>query len=227
MSGMREGEQVNPMVRKPDARWRDAGRSRHVLDTTLKRGLDIVVSALALLASVPFWCAIGIAILLDDGWPILHSQQRVGTGGRVFRVYKFRSMRRDAERDTGPVLAEKDDPRITRIGRVLRKAALDEIPQLVSIFRGHMSWVGPRPERPEFVREFIRTVPGYGSRHMVRPGLTGVAQVYGRYFTEPDEKLKYDLYYVRHGNLLLDFRLFVKSWLVTAKGRWDATEEAR
>ncbi len=109
----------------------------------------------------------------------------------------------------------------------MRKAALDEIPQLISIFRGDMSWVGPRPERPEFVREFIRTVPGYGSRHMVRPGLTGVAQVYGRYFTEPNEKLKYDLYYVRHGNLLLDLRLFVKSWLVTAKGRWDATEEAR
>lgn len=227
MSGMREGEQVNPMVRQPDARRRDVGPSRHILDTTLKRGLDIVVSALALLASVPFWLAIGIAILLDDGWPILHSQQRVGAGGRVFRVHKFRSMRPDAERETGAVLAEKDDPRITRVGRILRKAALDEIPQLISIFTGDMSWVGPRPERPEFVRDFVRTIPGYASRHTVRPGLTGVAQVYGRYFTEPAEKLRYDLYYVRRGSLLLDFRLFAKSWLVTAKGRWDATEEAR
>ncbi len=121
-------------------------------NSTAKRGLDIVVSGVALTLSIPFWAVIGLVILLDDGWPILYCQRRVGRGGRVFKVYKFRSMCRDAEKYTGAVLAEQDDPRITRVGRLMRKMALDEIPQVLNIFRGDMSWVGPRPERPEFVR---------------------------------------------------------------------------
>lgn len=191
----------------------------------VKRVLDLLVSGFALVASLPFWVAISTAILLDDGWPILYSQRRVGRHGRVFRVYKFRSMIKHAERYSGPVLATENDPRITPVGRVLRKTALDEIPQIVNIFKGDMSWVGPRPERPEFVREFIRQIPRYALRHQVQPGLTGVAQVWGRYFTEAADKLKYDLYYVQHRNLLLDFRLFVRSWLITARGRWDATHD--
>jgi len=191
-----------------------------------KRAADIVVSGCALVASLPFWAAIATAILLEDGWPILYSQARVGRGGRAFRVFKFRSMIKDAERYSGPVLAEEDDPRITQVGRILRRTALDEIPQLVNIFKGDMSWVGPRPERPEFVRDFVRAMPEYARRHDVRPGLTGTAQVYARYHTDPAEKLKYDLHYVEHGNLMVDFRLFVKSWLITAKGRWDAKADA-
>lgn len=190
----------------------------------IKRLLDIVVSGVALLLSLPFWAAIGAAILLDDGWPVLYPQRRVGRGGRVFWAYKFRSMVKDAERDTGAVLATESDPRITRIGRLLRATALDEIPQLVNIFRGDMSWVGPRPERPEFVREYLRLIPGYGQRHQVRPGLTGMAQVHGRYHTDPAEKLVYDLYYLRHRSLSLDLRLFVRSWLITLKARWNAPD---
>jgi lipopolysaccharide/colanic/teichoic acid biosynthesis glycosyltransferase len=196
-------------------------------DSPAKRALDILVGAGALLLSTPFWLAIGLAILLEDGWPILHPQRRVGKGGRIFTVYKFRSMIRDAEKHTGPVLAATDDPRITRVGRVLRKAALDEVPQLLSIFKGDMSWVGPRPERAEFVSELVRTIPGYHDRHAIRPGLTGPAQVYGRYHTDPAEKLKYDLYYIKHRNLLMDLRLFVLSWRITFKAKWDATDEPR
>jgi lipopolysaccharide/colanic/teichoic acid biosynthesis glycosyltransferase len=125
------------------------------------------------------------------------------------------------------VLAATDDPRITQVGRLLRKMALDEIPQLLSIFKGDMSWVGPRPERPEFVAELVRRVAGYHDRHAIRPGLTGLAQVYGRYHTDPAEKLKYDLHYIKHRNLLTDLRLFVQSWLITFKAKWDATTEAR
>jgi lipopolysaccharide/colanic/teichoic acid biosynthesis glycosyltransferase len=191
----------------------------------LKRGADIVVSALGLLMSAPAWLLIGAAIVADDGWPILYSQPRTGLGGRVFRVLKFRSMRKDAESNTGAVFASKDDPRVTRIGRVLRKTALDEIPQIVNILKGDMSWVGPRPERPEFVQQFMVSLPDYPKRHQVRPGLTGMAQVYGRYYSEAAEKLEYDLEYLRRRSLWLDLKLFTVSWVVTFKGRWDAEEK--
>jgi len=192
-----------------------------------KRLADIVVAGLGLIASTPLWLVIGTAILLDDGWPILYSQSRVGRGRRVFPLYKFRSMIKDAEKHSGAVLAAENDPRITRVGRILRKAALDEIPQLISIFRGDMSWVGPRPERPEFVREFLRGIPDYGLRYQVRPGLTGLAQVYARYYTDAADKLKYDLCYIRNRSLWLDFKLFVRSWLITSKGRWDSSAAER
>ncbi|MBE9565840.1 MAG: sugar transferase [Proteobacteria bacterium] len=182
------------------------------------------MSGVALTLSIPFWVVIGLAILLDDGWPILYCQRRVGRGGRVFRVYKFRSMCREAEKYTGAVFAEEDDPRISRVGRLLRKMALDEIPQLLNISKGDMSWVGPRPERPEFVSRFLEEIPGYGMRYQIRPGLTGMAQVRGRYHTKAAGKLKYDLAYLRQASPLLDFRLFVKSLLNTATARWDATE---
>jgi lipopolysaccharide/colanic/teichoic acid biosynthesis glycosyltransferase len=193
-------------------RWSDA----------TKRLLDVAVAGAALVLSLPFWVVIGLTILLDDGWPILYAQRRVGFQGRIFWVHKFRSMIKDAEKHTGAMLAQENDPRITRVGRLLRKTALDEIPQLISIFRGDMSWVGPRAERPEFVGRFLREIPGYGLRHQVRPGLTGAAQVYGRYYTDAATKLKYDLHYLHNRSLRLDFRLFVTSWLITAKGRWDA-----
>jgi lipopolysaccharide/colanic/teichoic acid biosynthesis glycosyltransferase len=193
----------------------------------MKRALDVCVSGVCLVLSLPFWVAITISILLSDGWPVLYRQRRVGRGGRVFSAYKFRSMVKGAEKMTGAVLAVENDPRITPAGRVLRKAALDEIPQLLNIFKGDMSWVGPRPERPEFVKQFLGQIPGYGMRHLVTPGLTGVAQVYGRYYTDPISKLRYDLYYVRNRSLQLDFRLFVMSWLITIKGRWDSSAAKR
>jgi lipopolysaccharide/colanic/teichoic acid biosynthesis glycosyltransferase len=197
------------------------------LNDILKRGLDLLVAGFALAASVPVWIVIASAILLEDGWPILYPQLRVGQGGRVFTAYKFRSMIRDAEKDLEPRLADVNDPRITRAGRILRKTALDEMPQLINIFKGDMSWVGPRPERPEFVRRFLREIPGYHLRHQVRPGLTGAAQVYGRYHTEAAQKLRYDLYYLRHRGLWLDLRLFLMSWRITFRARWDSTAVQR
>ena len=199
--------------------------SRRPGQEVLKRGADLVVSALGLLVSAPAWLLIGAAIVADDGWPMLYSQPRVGRGGRVFRVLKFRSMRKDAETRSGAVFATKADPRVTRLGRILRKTALDEIPQIVNILKGDMSWVGPRPERPEFVQQFTRLLPDYPKRHQVRPGLTGMAQVYGRYYSEAAEKLEYDLEYVRTRSLWLDLKLFIVSWIVTFKGRWDAQEK--
>ncbi len=193
----------------------------------VKRAADVFVAAFGLICSTPIWVILGTAIIAEDGWPVLYLQRRVGIGGRVFWVYKFRSMRKDAEKFSGAVFAEKDDPRITRVGRIMRKTALDEIPQLLNIFNGDMSWVGPRPERPEFVKVFLRDIPGYDQRYLVRPGLTGVAQVYGRYYTEAADKLTYDLYYVRNRSLRLDFRLFVMSWLITFKGRWDSAAAKR
>ncbi|UCC67677.1 MAG: sugar transferase [Armatimonadota bacterium] len=193
----------------------------------VKRLADIIVAGLGLLASTPLWLVIATAIMLDDGWPILYCQRRAGRGRRVFPVYKFRTMIKDAEKHSGAVLAAENDPRITRVGRILRKTALDEIPQLISIFKGDMSWVGPRPERPEFVREFLRDIPDYGLRYQVRPGLTGPAQVYARYYTDAVDKLRYDLYYVSNRSLWLDLKLFIRSWLITSKGRWDSSSADR
>jgi lipopolysaccharide/colanic/teichoic acid biosynthesis glycosyltransferase len=193
----------------------------------VKRGADLVGAAAALTLSLPFWIWAMLAITLTDGWPFLYGQTRVGRGGRLFSIYKFRSMIKDAERVTGPVLSEKDDPRVTRVGRLMRKTAIDEIPQLLSIFKGDMSWVGPRPERPEFVRRFLREIPDYGKRYQVKPGLTGLAQVCGHYGSTAAEKLVYDLEYVRRRGLWLDLQLCVRSWANTLFGRWGAAHAGR
>lgn len=187
-----------------------------------KRLADIVLGGVALALSLPFWIWAVTLILLTDGWPCLYSQTRVGRGGRIFTLYKFRSMVKDAERHSGAVLSDKDDPRVTHIGRIMRKTAVDEIPQLVSIFRGDMSWVGPRPERPSFVRQFLRDIPDYGRRYEVKPGLTGLAQVSGHYLSTPEEKLVHDLEYIRRRSLWLDLQIWLLSWANTFFGRWGA-----
>lgn len=189
---------------------------------SIKRIADILFAGIALTLSLPFWIWGGLAIILTDGWPILYSQTRVGRGRRVFTLYKFRSMIKDAEKHTGAVLSDKDDPRVTGVGRLMRKTAIDEIPQLISIFRGDMSWVGPRPERPEFVREFLRDIYRYGRRYEVKPGLTGLAQVCGHYRSSPEEKLVYDLEYIRRRSLWLDLQIWLLSWANTFFGRWGA-----
>jgi lipopolysaccharide/colanic/teichoic acid biosynthesis glycosyltransferase len=188
-----------------------------------KRAADIVVAGTGLLLSMPVWLAVCAAILLDDGLPIFYRQRRMGRHGRIFEAMKFRSMIRDAERMTGPVLAAQNDPRITKVGRILRKTALDELPQLWNILKGDMSFVGPRPERPELVAQIARSLPGYMRRHAVPPGLTGLAQVYGRYYSRPGQKLKYDLLYARRRTLLLDLEIFLMSWLITFRANWDTT----
>jgi lipopolysaccharide/colanic/teichoic acid biosynthesis glycosyltransferase len=189
-----------------------------------KRTLDLLLVGLGLIPSLPLWSLVSLAIKLEDGGPIFYSQLRMGRKGKVFRVLKFRSMVPDAERETGAVLASVNDNRVTRVGRLLRATALDELPQLWNIFKGEMSFVGPRPERPDLVSRFRREVPGYDRRFVVRPGLTGLAQVYGKYDSHPREKLRYDLLYIRRGRLWLDLHLIIMSVWISATGGWNSRQ---
>jgi lipopolysaccharide/colanic/teichoic acid biosynthesis glycosyltransferase len=160
-----------------------------------------------------------IAIVATDGFPLIYSQERSGKNLKPFPVYKLRTMVKDAEKLSGAVLAEEDDPRITRIGRMLRKTRIDELPQLFNIIRGDMSFIGPRPERPVFVTEFCKEIPGYRERFNVKPGVTGLAQVSGGYATTPDRKLKYDLIYMYHQNLAMDLQILAETLRVVLTGR--------
>jgi lipopolysaccharide/colanic/teichoic acid biosynthesis glycosyltransferase len=150
---------------------------------------------------------VAAAIWLTSPGPVIFRQVRVGRGGSSFTMYKFRTMHLEAERGTGPVLATENDPRVTRLGRFLRATRLDELPQLWNVLSGDMSFVGPRPERPEFVRQFEVEIQGYRERLKVRPGLTGYAQVNGEYHTSPATKLKYDLAYMYNRSFLLDLKI--------------------
>jgi len=177
---------------------------------SLKRLFDVSVAAVCLTLLSPLILLVAAAIALTEGRPILYSQVRVGRNGRPFTVFKFRSMRPDAEVGTGPVWSVAGDPRVTRLGRFLRRTRLDELPQLWNVLRGDMSVVGPRPERPQFVAELTERIPFYSQRHAVRPGLTGWAQVRHTYAASVEEsmqKLQYDLFYIKH--LSLAFDLFI------------------
>lgn len=180
-------------------------------EAAVKRLMDLVLAVIGLVLTLPFYPLIAAAILVDAGRPVFYLQERVGQGGRLFKVIKFRTMVRDAERDTGPVLATANDQRITRVGRVLRAFRLDELPQFINILLGDMSFVGPRPERPMFVERFIREIPLYAYRHVVKPGLTGLAQVYANYSTSAQNKLRYDLMYISHYSLLLDLQILAQT----------------
>jgi sugar transferase (PEP-CTERM system associated) len=172
-----------------------------------RRILSVIISLLGLIFALPLFPLIALAILLDSKGPVFYTQARVGKAGRVFKVVKFRTMRQDAEAANGPQWADDNDPRITRIGRFLRSSRLDEIPQLWCVLKGEMAFVGPRPERPEFVEWLSKEIPFYGVRHMVRPGLTGWAQVkykYGSTVKDAREKLQYDLFYIKNASIGLD-----------------------
>lgn len=187
-----------------------------------KRIFDFCLAFIGLILSAPIWLVIIAAIKLTSKGPFLYVQERYGKDGKVFKQYKFRSMIVDAEKHTGPVLASDKDPRITPVGWFLRKTALDELPQLINILLGDMSFVGPRPERPVLVeKEIIKTVPNFHARHVIKPGLTGIAQVYGRYNTTPRDKLRFDLLYVKNSNFLLDLKLIALSFLITFTARWQ------
>jgi lipopolysaccharide/colanic/teichoic acid biosynthesis glycosyltransferase len=207
-----------------------------VLDSTLaplpmplgKRALDVGLSGIGLVLSSPLWGALALAIKLDDGGPVFFSQERAGEGGRVFRVWKFRSMITDAEKYVGALQAVEDDPRITRIGRIMRATAMDELPQLWSIFIGDMSFVGPRALRPGEIEvlgdgrlEPLEEVPGYEHRARVRPGLTGVAQIYAPRDVPRRNKFRYDRLYVERQSFWLDVRLIATSFWITFRGRWE------
>src|SRR5262249_4141558 len=186
-----------------------------------KRGLDASLSAALLVISAPLMALIAIAIKLDTPGPVIFSQERVGLLGERFTVYKFRSMRQDAERHTGPTWARKDDDRATRVGAFLRKCRLDELPQLWNVFQGDMSFVGPRPERPYFVDLLKARIPYFDLRQYVKPGITGWAQVmypYGASIEDAHHKLEYDLYYAKNISFRIDALILLKTIGVVIKG---------
>ena len=178
---------------------------------TLKRCLDLAVAVSGFVCVLPFMLFTSLAIKVTDGGPILYRQVRTGRNGKEFHVYKFRTMRIDAEKYSGPMLAQENDPRITKLGRFLRAVRLDELPQIWNVLVGDMSIVGPRPERPFFVEQYIREMPEYAYRHNVKPGITGLAQVYGKYNTTPFDKLVYDLMYIQRCNILTDLTIIIQT----------------
>ena len=173
----------------------------------VKRVFDLVVGVPLFVLALPVMLVVAALVRVSSPGPVLYTQERVGKDGRNFTMVKFRTMRADAERGTGPVLAAENDPRVTFLGRFLRATRLDELPQLWNLLRGDMSFVGPRPERPEFVARYVQDIQGYGERFRVRPGMTGYAQVNGEYHTSPTTKLKYDLAYIHNHSLWLDLKI--------------------
>jgi lipopolysaccharide/colanic/teichoic acid biosynthesis glycosyltransferase len=194
-----------------------------------KRALDVTMSGAGLLVSAPLWILIAAAIKTGSAGPVFFAQPRVGERGRIFSVLKFRSMIADAEREAGPVQAVEHDPRVTRVGRILRGTAMDELPQLWNIFRGDMSFVGPRALRPDELEtrgtgDVVRLdrVPGFAERSSVRPGLTGLAQIYAPRDVLRRNKFRYDRVYIKRQSFALDVWLIVLSFWITARGRWEA-----
>lgn len=194
----------------------------------MKRLFDMIVSGAGLIVFSPVSLLIALGIKLEDGGPVFFTQERVGRDCQVFTAYKFRSMVVDAERFTGAVQATENDPRVTRMGRILRATAFDELPQLWNILCGDMSVVGPRPLRPgeadttaDGAQLPLSAIPGYEARHRVRPGLTGIAQVYAPRDLPRTGKFRYDLLYQRKASFWLDLRLILTSFWITARGRWE------
>jgi exopolysaccharide biosynthesis polyprenyl glycosylphosphotransferase len=186
----------------------------HGWKLTAKRAMDIVVSGLVLVFISPLMMLIALLIKLESKGPVFYSQVRVGLDGKPFDMIKFRSMRTDAEKETGPVWATADDPRKTRLGSFLRKTSLDEFPQFINVLLGDMSLVGPRPERPVFVEQFRQVVPRYMERHREKAGITGWAQVNGlRGETSIVERTKYDLYYIENWSLLFDLKIVLRTFI--------------
>lgn len=188
----------------------------------IKRLFDLTVSGALLVLTLPVMVVTALCIFLESGLPILYRQERVGQGGRIFTVYKFRSMRNDAEKDGTPRWAADQDDRATRVGRIIRKLRIDELPQIINVFKGEMSFVGPRPERPFFVEKLAKQIPYYSLRHSVKPGITGWAQVrysYGASLDDAVEKLQYDLYYVKNHCLFLDLMILIDTVQVVLWGK--------
>lgn len=181
------------------------------LRNPLKRSLDVVASVLLIVLTSPLMLGVAVAVRLSSPGPVIYRQVRVGRGRREFTLVKFRTMVADAESETGPVLSPPKDPRVTAVGRVLRRLRLDELPQLLNVLRGDMSLVGPRPERPELVSQYLVSVPGYVERFVVRPGVTGLAQVNGDYHTSAENKLRFDLAYIANWSLWLDASVLFKT----------------
>ena len=195
------------------------------LDMGLKRAMDIVISSAILILLSPIWVLSALMIKLDSRGPVFYRQRRIGFNGRPFTMYKFRSMLHNAEKTTGPVWAKRNDPRITRVGRFVRKLGIDEIPNLFNVLRGDMSLIGPRPERPYFVNQFRHRIQYYSNRLEMRPGITGLAQVYHKYdesIEDVKQKLEFDLSYIRNYSIWTDIKvIFMTAYIIImGKGRF-------
>ena len=193
----------------------------------MKRLLDLIFVFIGVILFspilIPMIIIIGICIIIEDGFPVLYSQKRLGFENKQFDLYKFRSMIKDAEKNTGPVWADKNnDPRLTKIGKFIRKYALDEIPQLFNILKGDISLVGPRPERPELFHKFSKSLSNFKKRLLVPQGLTGLAQLIGQYDTSPKNKTRYDLIYIKNKSIFLDIKIIILSVLVSLIGNWQS-----
>lgn len=181
---------------------------------SLKKILDLIFSSILLLVCLPFFPIIALLIKLDSPGPVFYFQKRVGLNGRVFTIFKFRSMAQNSERETGAAWARKNDPRVTPFGTFIRKTRIDELPQLINVLKGDMSFIGPRPERPEFVDQISRVTPYYAERHALKPGITGWAQVmypYGASLGDSVEKLRYDLYYINNLSIFLELLILFET----------------
>jgi exopolysaccharide biosynthesis polyprenyl glycosylphosphotransferase len=194
-------------------------QSEWQVNRPLKRALDLVGGGFLLLLALPVMAVCGAVVRATSPGPIIYRQERVGLGRTVFQVWKFRTMEQDAERHTGEILAQRDDPRLTPVGGTLRRLRLDELPQLFQVLGGSMSLVGPRPERPRFVERYLKETPGYAERFSLRPGLTGLAQVNGDYHSSARNKLRYDLAYLANWSLWLDLAILLRTVKIVLTSR--------
>lgn len=195
---------------------------RYKWKLAIKRFIDILGSLLGIIIFLPLFIIIAIAIKLETPGPIFFTQRRLGKNKKPFSIIKFRTMVHNAEKKTGPVWARKNDPRITKVGRLLRQAHLDELPQLFNVLKGDMSLVGPRPEREEFVKHLEKIIPGYEKRFRVKPGITGLAQIRYKYdetIKDVKRKLRFDLIYIKNMCLRLDLRIIFSTFLIILKGK--------
>jgi exopolysaccharide biosynthesis polyprenyl glycosylphosphotransferase len=188
----------------------------------IKRRMDIGIAVIGLLFLVVLYPLVAFCTKLTSRGPVFYKQERVGLNGKSFIIWKFRTMRTDAEKQTGPVWAKKDDERVTCFGKILRKIRLDEIPQFINVLKGEMSFIGPRPERPHFVKQWSESIPNYTYRLQVKPGITGWAQIHVNYDRNVDDvkrKVEYDLYYIDNISLLIDLMIIVVTFKVVLTGK--------
>lgn len=198
----------------------------------LKRPFDVVLSFLGIIISLPLWLFFSFLIWIEDGKPVFFKQERVGKNGRIFKAIKFRSMIKGAEKDEGPVQAKENDPRTTKMGRILRATAMDELPQLINIFKADMSFVGPRALRPEEIetdeypnKKALTEIHGYKERHSIKPGLTGLAQIYLPPDAPRPKKFRYDRLYIKKQSFWLDLKIILLSFWITFRARWESRQK--
>lgn len=213
ISDMNEGVEVDCNSEKSEYTI-----EKYAIYNFIKRAMDIFLCLLASIIAIPIILITCIAVVVESTGSPIYKQERLGKNAKSFTIYKIRSMRMDAEKCSGPKWADKNDSRVTKVGKFIRKTRVDELPQLYNILKGDMSIVGPRPERPIFTYEFNDKIPGFCNRLIVKPGLTGLAQVNGGYENSPQEKLKWDLKYIEDRSILLDVKIIFKTVLIVFNG---------